>query len=314
MPLLTIKNLHTHFASHKAVDGLDLDINEGETVALVGESGSGKTMTALSIMQLVPPPGKICAGNILFQNNNLLERSEKEMQQVRGRHIGLVMQDPLAALNPVIRIGEQISEVLRHHFRHSRKKAHAEALDMLRTVQLEDIENTYNKYPHQLSGGERQRALIAIALACRPKLLIADEPTTALDVTIQSQVLNLLASLKKQFNLSLLLITHDLAIVSEVADRVAVMYAGKIVELASVRDLFQNPRHPYTQLLLQSMPKVHFEATEKIHKFEIHQTKTGLYTDTGCAFAPRCPLVREQCRATVPLQALGGGRLLRCIH
>ncbi len=314
MPLLSIQHLHTCFDRTNAVDGLDLDILKSETVALVGESGSGKSMTALSIMRLVPPPGKISDGKILFQKNNLLERSEKEMQRIRGRQLGLIMQDPLAALNPVIRVGEQVAEVLRHHFQYSRKTAKREALDMLRTVQLEAVETAYSKYPHQLSGGERQRVLIAAALAGRPQLLIADEPTTALDVTIQSQILNLLKSLKEQFNLSLLLITHDLGIVAEVADRVAVMYAGKIVEQAKTAELFHHPGHPYTQLLFHAMPKVSFEPGNKIHKFKIKNAQTGLHTGTGCAFAPRCPFVKEQCSATVPLKALGDGRFLRCIH
>lgn len=317
MPMLQIQNLNTFFQQNdglfQAVCGLDLEINKGETVALVGESGSGKTMTALSILQLVPPPGKIVDGQILFRHENLLDYSEKEMQRLRGRHIGLIMQDPLGALNPVIRVGEQVAEVLRHHFKYPRAKAKAEALDMLRTVQLDHVDKIYKKYPHQLSGGERQRVLIAIALACRPELLIADEPTTALDVTIQSQILTLLKSLKEQFHLSLLLITHDLGIVAELADRIAVMYAGKIVEHAATPDLFKEPRHPYTQLLLQAMPKVPFEPKHKIHKFT-KSAHTEVHTGTGCAFATRCPVMEEQCSTAVPIQTLENGRSVRCIH
>jgi len=318
MSLLSIENLQVFFEQKntviKAVNGLDLAVHEGETVALVGESGSGKSMTALSILRLVPSSGRIVNGGILFRDQNILAFTPKEMQQLRGKRIGLIMQDPLGALNPVIRVGEQIAEVLRQHFQYPRKEAKNEALSMMRTVQLTDVEKIYDKYPHQLSGGERQRILIAIALACRPQLLIADEPTTALDVTIQSQILDLLTSLKKQFNLSLLLITHDLGIVAQIADRVAVMYAGKIVEQAGTPDLFQDPRHPYTQLLLHAMPKVPFEASDKIHKFETKTNETTFSMESGCAFAGRCPVVKKQCSETVPVKLIDDGRLLRCIH
>lgn len=318
MNLLTIENLHIYFEQQKyvlkAVDGLDLSVKTGETVALVGESGSGKSMTAYAVLRLVPEPGKIVQGRIQFDDQNLLDLSPKDMQRIRGREIGLIMQDPFSALNPVIRVGEQVAEVVRHHFRYSRKKARADALEMLRTVQLANIEKTYEKYPHQLSGGECQRVLIAIALACRPKLLIADEPTTALDVTIQSQILNLLKSLKQQFNLSMLLITHDLGIVAEAADRVAVMYAGKIVEQATTLDLFQAPQHPYTQLLLNAMPKVPFEPNSKFYKFEIKPGEKELQSDTGCNFITRCPVAQEQCSTTVPLKIRQNGQLVRCIH
>ncbi len=318
MNLLTIENLHVYFQNQKhvvkAVDGLDLAVNAGETVALVGESGSGKSMTAYAVLRLVPEPGKIVQGRIQFDDHNLLDVPIKEMQRIRGRKVGLIMQDPLSALNPVIRVGEQVAEVVRHHFQYSRQKARHEALEMLHTVQLANIEKTYEKYPHQLSGGERQRVLIAIALACRPKLLIADEPTTALDVTIQSQILNLLKSLKQKFNLSLLLITHDLGIVAEAADRVAVMYAGKIVEQAATADLFQAPQHPYTQLLLSAMPKVPFEPTIKFFKFEINSGAKRLQSDVGCNFIARCPVAQEQCNRTVPLKIRHNGQLVRCIH
>ncbi len=318
MPLLEIQNLATYFHQKnetiKAVNGLDLTINSGETLALVGESGSGKTMTALSILQLVPYPGRIMNGRILFQNRDLTSLDDKEMQHIRGRHIGLIMQDPFSALNPVIRVGDQISEVIRHHFNASRKQAREQALEMMRIVQLAGVENKYKKYPHQLSGGERQRILMAIALACRPQLLIADEPTTALDVTIQSQILDLLRSLKEKFDLSLLLITHDLGIVAEMADRVAVMYAGRIVEQAVTHELFEKPLHPYTKTLLDAMPKVSFAATDKIYKFEIKTHGNALHSDAGCDFARRCPVAQPQCNSAVPLKIADNGRIFRCIQ
>jgi len=318
MPLLVVENLKTVF-SHKnrsldAVNGLNLSIDRGETVALVGESGSGKTMTALSILRLVPEPGRIIEGKIFFQGVDLLTLSRKQMQAVRGREIGLVLQDPLSALNPVMRVGEQLAEIFWYHFRYSHRQAKKEAKTMMQIVQLENGEEIYSKYPHELSGGQRQRMLIAIALACRPQLLIADEPTTALDVTIQYQILELLETLKKRLDLSLLLITHDLGIVAEIADVVAVMYAGKIVERARTSDLFSHPLHPYTQLLLQAMPKVHFEPNDKIHKFEIKNVQKALHTDTACQFAERCPFVQEQCSIAVPEKQMNNGRFVKCIR
>ncbi|MBN1483050.1 ABC transporter ATP-binding protein [candidate division KSB1 bacterium] len=317
MTLLEIKNLSVIFQnndeSFKAVDGLNLRINKGETVALVGESGSGKTISALSILRLVPEPGRIRDGKIVFQNQDLLLLHRKAMQAVRGKKIGLVMQDPLSALNPVIRVGEQLAEVLRFHFHYSPKKARSEAETMMQIVQLEQVEKVFVKYPHELSGGQRQRMLIAIALACRPDLLIADEPTTALDVTIQSQILALLKKLKHQFHLSLLLITHDLGIVAEMADKVAVMYAGQIMEQASTADLFGHPLHPYTQLLLSAMPKVLFEPNDKINKFEIKSERKALNTDAACHFHRRCPFAQAQCTQDVPEKSTTDGRFLRCI-
>lgn len=317
MALLEIKNLRVVFDDKnglfKAVDGLNLQINAGETVALVGESGSGKTLSALAILRLVPEPGRISEGKIIFQNNDIVLLDRRKMQAIRGKKIGLIMQDPLSALNPVIRVGEQISEVLRYHFHYDRKKAKVEAESMMRIVQLEQVDKLYRKYPHQLSGGQRQRILIAIALACKPELLIADEPTTALDVTIQSQILVLLKQLKSQFNLALLLITHDLGIVAEIADKVAVMYAGQIVEQAATADLFSHPLHPYTQLLLSAMPKVLFEAKDKIYKFEIRPERKALQSDAACHFQQRCPFAQAQCSQDVPEKTTIDGRLLKCI-
>lgn len=260
MMLLKIENLKIHFHSKgriiKAVDGMNLSMNKGEIVALVGESGSGKSITALSILGLVPSPGRIVDGKIIYKEKNLLNFTKQQMRAVRGREIGLVLQDPLAALNPLFRSGEQISEVLRHHFKLSKKEAKQESFKLMEKVQLSDVERIYNAYPHELSGGLRQRILIAIALAAQPALLIADEPTTALDSTIQKQILELLKKLQKEFELSILLITHDLGVVSEIADRVYVMNEGKIVESAHTRELFNNPQHPYTKALLDAMPKI----------------------------------------------------------
>ena len=260
MTVLKVENLKTYFFDKKqiikAVDGLTLSVAAGEIVALVGESGSGKSITALSILRLTPPPGRIVSGHIIYKSNNLLEFTERQMRTVRGREIGLVLQDPLSALDPLFKAGEQIAEVFRYHFNMSRRRAKMESLQLMEKVQLPDIERIYNAYPHELSGGLRQRVLIAIALAARPSLLIADEPTTALDATIQKQIIGLLKNLQSEFDLSLLLITHDLGVVSEIADRVYVMNAGQIVESAATEDLFQRPQHQYTKALLDAMPKI----------------------------------------------------------
>ncbi len=260
MSLLSIENLQTFFYDKnnitKAVDGLTVHVNSGEIVALVGESGSGKSVSALSVLRLVPPPGKIIGGSILYKDKNLLHLSKKEMQAVRGKEIGLVLQEPLSALNPLFKAGEQIAEVMRHHFKWPRKKARVETMLLMEKVRLEDVERIYNAYPHELSGGQRQRVLIAAALAARPNLLIADEPTTALDTTIQKQILELLKNLQNEFHLSLLLITHDLGVVAEIADRVYVMSSGKVVESAPTNELFQNPQHPCTRALIEAMPSL----------------------------------------------------------
>jgi ABC-type dipeptide/oligopeptide/nickel transport system ATPase component len=274
IPLLKIQGLKTHFfkpnETLRAVDDIDLEIHPGETLALVGESGCGKTTTAQSVFRLVPPPGRIVDGAIEFRGQNLLSLPEKQMAAIRGKEMGLILQDPLSALNPVMRVGEQISEVLRHHFALDRKTAKPRAFELMERVRLPDVGMIYNCYPHQLSGGQRQRILIAIALACRPALVVADEPTSALDVSIQSQVLALLKELKRDFQLSLFLITHDLGVVAQIADRVAVMYAGKIVEQSTTETLFATPRHPYTMALLEAIPRITFgnrieRQDEKIH-------------------------------------------------
>ena len=258
--LLEVKNLATHFPTReglvRAVDGVSFYLDSGELLGLVGESGCGKSMTALSVMRLVPPPGKITTGEILFEGRNLLKLSNREMRDVRGNDIAMIFQDPMTSLNPVFTVGEQIAEALRLHRRLSRRDARAGAIAAMREVSIPDPELRVNDYPHQLSGGMRQRVMIAMALACDPKLLIADEPTTALDVTIQAQILELLNHLRKTRDLAILLITHDLGVVAEVADRVAVMYTGKIVEESPVDELFARPKHPYTEGLLHSVPKL----------------------------------------------------------
>ena len=252
--LLKVENLRTAFGSLVAVDDVSFEVRKGETLGLVGESGSGKSVTAFSIIRLVQEPGRITGGRVLFQGRDLLALPEGEMRRVRGAGIGFVFQEPMAALNPVMRVGAHIAEALTVHGLASRSDARNRAVDLLRAVRITNPEQRVDDYPHQLSGGMRQRVMMAIALACKPPLLIADEPTTALDVTVQAQILELLRDMKREFDLSLLLITHDFGVIAETADRVAVMYRGKIVEEAPVRDIFRNPQHPYTKGLLASIP------------------------------------------------------------
>jgi peptide/nickel transport system ATP-binding protein len=253
-PLLKVENLRTAFGPLVAVDDVSFEVRKGETLGLVGESGSGKSVTAFSIIRLVQEPGQITGGRVLFQGRDLLALPEGEMRQVRGAGIGFVFQEPMAALNPVMRVGAHIAEALTVHGLASRSDARNRAVDLLRAVRITNPEQRVDDYPHQLSGGMRQRVMMAIALACKPPMLIADEPTTALDVTVQAQILELLRDMKREFDLSLLLITHDFGVIAETADRVAVMYRGKIVEEAAVRDIFRNPQHPYTKGLLASIP------------------------------------------------------------
>ena len=256
--LLEVENLRTVFESKTApvvaVDDVSFEVRKGETLGLVGESGSGKSVTAFSIIRLVQEPGRITGGRVLFQGRDLLALPESEMRRVRGAGIGFVFQEPMAALNPVMRVGAHIAEALTVHGLASRSEARARAIDLLRAVRIANPEQRVDDYPHQLSGGMRQRVMMAIAIACKPPLVIADEPTTALDVTVQAQILELLRDMKREFDLSLLLITHDFGVIAETADRVAVMYRGKIVEQAPVRDIFRNPQHPYTRGLLASIP------------------------------------------------------------
>jgi ABC-type dipeptide/oligopeptide/nickel transport system ATPase component len=253
-PLLRVENLTTTFGSLTAVNGVSFEVRKGETLGLVGESGSGKSVTAFSIIRLVQEPGTIAGGRVMFQGRDLLTLPESDMRHVRGAGIGFVFQEPMAALNPVMRVGAHIAEALTVHGLASRSEARSRAIDLLRAVRITNPEQRVDDYPHQLSGGMRQRVMMAIAIACKPPLVIADEPTTALDVTVQAQILELLRDMKREFDLSLLLITHDFGVIAETADRVAVMYRGRIVEEAPVRDIFRNPQHPYTKGLLASIP------------------------------------------------------------
>jgi ABC-type dipeptide/oligopeptide/nickel transport system ATPase component len=253
-PLLSVQNLRTVFGPVVAVNDASFELRKGETLGLVGESGSGKSVTAFSIIRLLQEPGRIDSGKILFQGKDLLALSEEDMRQVRGAGIGFVFQEPMSALNPVMKVGAHIAEALLVHGLASRRDARGRAIELLRAVKIVDPERRVDDYPHQLSGGMRQRVMMAIALACRPPLLIADEPTTALDVTVQAQILDLLREMKRQFDLSLLLITHDFGVIAETADRVAVMYRGQIVEQGPVRDILKHPQHPYTRGLLDSIP------------------------------------------------------------
>jgi oligopeptide/dipeptide ABC transporter ATP-binding protein len=299
-----------------AVDDVTFEVRAGETLGLVGESGSGKSVTALSIMRLIQPPGRIAGGTVTFRGRQLLALPEREMRAVRGAEIAIIFQEPMTALNPVFTIGDQIRETLTVHGRASGRNAHAQAIALLESVRIPDASSRVNDYPHQLSGGMRQRVMIAMALACNPKLLIADEPTTALDVTIQAEILELLGGLKKEFQLSILLITHDLGVVAEVADRVAVMYAGRIVEEAPVYDLFERPRHPYTEGLLRSVPKLTEGGLKRSRLQTIEGTVPNLLDlPPGCSFAPRCRYAIDECRVgEIPLEVIDGQRASRCIR
>jgi oligopeptide/dipeptide ABC transporter ATP-binding protein len=318
--LLEIRNLHTYFQTREglvcAVDGVSLYLDPGELLGLVGESGCGKSITALSIMRLIAPPGKIVAGEILFDGQDLLKLSNAEMRAARGNDVAMIFQDPMTSLNPVFTVGEQIAEALRLHRKLSRSAARAAAIDAMREVAIPDSELRARDYPHQLSGGMRQRVMIAMALACDPKLLIADEPTTALDVTIQAQILELLNNLRRTRELGVLLITHDLGVVAEVADRVAVMYTGQIVEASPVADLFAQPKHPYTEGLLRSVPKL-TEATvaKQLRLQTIDGTVPRLTAlPPGCHFEPRCPYRMPRCREQeIPLYPVADGVAARCV-
>src|SRR5712664_944857 len=318
--LLEVKNLKTYFPTRaglvRAVDDVSFYIDRGELLGLVGESGCGKSITALSIMRLIAPPGKIVAGQIIFDDKDLLKLANEEMRQIRGDDIAMIFQDPMTSLNPVYTVGEQIAEALRLHRRLSRTAARQAAIEAMKEVAIPDPERRVDDYPHQLSGGMRQRVMIAMALACDPKLLIADEPTTALDVTIQAQILELLDELRKNRELAVLLITHDLGVVAEVADRVAVMYTGRIVEESSVEELFARPRHPYTEGLLRSVPKLTAADVAKKERLETIEGTVPSPTDLppGCHFAPRCPHRMPRCtEEKIPLYDLEGGVKVRCV-
>jgi oligopeptide/dipeptide ABC transporter ATP-binding protein len=315
--LLEVRNLCTYFHTEeglgKAVDGVSFELRRGETLGLVGESGCGKSVSALSVMRLIPqPPGQIESGEILFAGRDLLRLSEEEMCRVRGDEIAMIFQEPMTSLNPVLTCGFQITESVILHQGVSKQEARNRAIEMLRLVGIPAPEQRVDEYPHQLSGGMRQRVMIAMALSCNPQLLIADEPTTALDVTIQAQILELLQRLQEELKMAVLMITHDLGVIAEVADRVAVMYAGQVVEYASTRDLFNSPQHPYTRGLMQSVPRLD-ESRERLDII------SGIVPDArefpeGCRFAPRCPLAEDRCRsASVELRALSEEHLGRCL-
>jgi oligopeptide/dipeptide ABC transporter ATP-binding protein len=303
--LLEIQSLQTHFVTDagtvRAVDGVNLTVRKGETLGIVGESGCGKSVTALSVLRLIPnPPGKIVGGKILLEGRNLLDLPEDEMRKVRGGSISMIFQEPMTSLNPVFTVGDQIAEGIRLHQRLSKRESWNKAIEMLRLVRIPDPERRVKEYPHQMSGGMRQRVMIAMALSCNPHLLIADEPTTALDVTIQAQILELLNQLKAELGMAVMLITHDLGVVADTAARVAVMYAGRVVEEAPVLELFTNPLHPYTQGLLNSIPRI-----EKSERRPRLQAIPGMVPDLldlprGCKFQARCSKVFEACRGEEP--------------
>ncbi len=315
-PLLNIVDLRAGFETERgflpAVDGVSLNVKRGEIVGVVGESGCGKSATAMSVMQLLPdPPGKVESGEIWYEGRDLLKLKRGEINRTRGSEIAMIFQEPMTSLNPTLTCGFQIAESLRYHQRLSRKEAKAAAVELLRHVGIPLPERRVHEYPHQLSGGMRQRVMIALALACRPKLLIADEPTTALDVTIQAQILDLLRRLRRELDMAVLLITHDMGVIAEMADRVVVMYAGKVVEEAAVAPFFRRPLHPYTIGLLEAIPPLH-EKRDKLNGIE--GTVPGLADrPRGCRFNTRCPLAEDICfRQEPPLAEAEPGRKVAC--
>ena len=323
--VLEVRNLKTYFFTEqgivKAVDDVSFSVPKGKTLGLVGESGCGKSVTAMSITRLIAPPGRIAGGEILLNGRNLIPLSERDMRQVRGAKISMIFQEPMTALNPVLTVGFQIAEAVLAHERVSKREAWARAVEAMKAVAIPDAEKRAEDYPHQLSGGMRQRIMIAMALVCRPALVIADEPTTALDVTIQAQILELLDSLREQYELSLILISHDLGVIAEVAETVAIMYAGKIVEMGPAMDVFHNPKHPYTEGLLRSVPRLGSSINRKDRLYAIEGMVPNLYQlPAGCSFAPRCYKKTVECTlAEIPLEPVpsadpSASRLVRCIH
>jgi len=314
--LIDIRNLRTHFFTDdgvvKAVDGVSFPIYKGKTLGVVGESGCGKSVTALSAMRLISPPGRIVEGEILFDGKNLATLPEPEMRSIRGLDISMIFQEPMTSLNPVFTIGYQIAEAVMLHLHLSKADAREHTIKMLEKVRIPSASTRVDEYPHQMSGGMRQRVMIAMALACNPKLLIADEPSTALDVTIQAQILDLMRDLQKEFGMSIMMITHDLGVVAELADHVAVMYASKVVEYAPVKDLFANPLHPYTLGLFRSRPSL---ATKKGERLNVipGSVPNPLHFPSGCKFHPRCPMVIERCKTVEPaLRELRPGHWVAC--
>jgi oligopeptide transport system ATP-binding protein len=314
--LLEINNLKTYFRTREgwvhAVDGVSFGIEEGEKLGVVGESGCGKSVTALSIMRLIPhPPGETIDGSILFGEQDLLEIPESAMRKIRGKQIGMIFQDPLTSLNPVLTIGYQLMEVLQLHLGLTSQQAKTRAIELLREVGIPEAERRIHSYPHQFSGGMRQRVMIAIALACRPQLIIADEPTTALDVTVQAQILDLISSISTEYKSAVMLITHDLGVVAGMADRVVVMYAGHVVEVAATDEIFANPRHPYTLGLLASVPRLDEDRQETLTPIE-GAPPDLLRPPEGCPFVPRCLFATNQCKVFPPLQNVGSNHVAAC--
>lgn len=316
--LLEVKNLKTYFYTEsgvaQAVDSVDFEIYPGETLGVVGESGCGKSVTSLSIMRLIPePPGKIVEGEIFFKGQDLIKLNEKEMRDIRGNEISMIFQEPMTSLNPVFTIGDQISETIILHKKVSKKEAMRQSVEMLQKVGIPLPEQRVHEYPHQLSGGMRQRVMIAMALSCNPELLIADEPTTALDVTIQAQILDLMNGLKSNLDMSIMMITHDLGVIAEVCDRVAVMYAGKVVEYTDVKTLFNNPRHPYTWGLMNSIPRLE-EEVERLTAIP-GIVPSALNFPEGCRYNTRCPMAQERCFKEEPaLTEVEDGHQARCFY
>ncbi|MDA2934402.1 ABC transporter ATP-binding protein [Acidobacteria bacterium AH-259-D05] len=302
-PQIEVRNLKTYFYTEdgvvRAVDGIDYVLGKGRTLGLVGESGCGKSVSALSVMRLISPPGRIVEGEILLDGLNLLDFSAAEMRQVRGNRVSMIFQEPMTSLNPVFTIGNQIIEAIRVHQQVSRSEARQRTIEMLRRVKISAAETRIDEYPHQMSGGMRQRVMIAMALACDPEVLIADEPTTALDVTIQAQIMELLAELQSDFQMSILLITHNLGLVAEVADDIAVMYASKVVEYTTTHELFASPLHPYTHGLLTSVPTLGMPRDRELNVIP-GQVPNPLHFPSGCKFHPRCPLAEERCKKEEP--------------
>ncbi len=316
--LLQVQDLHTHFRTPRgvarAVDGVTFGLAKGETLGIVGESGCGKSVTSLSIMRLVSPPGEIVSGSVLFEGRDLLLLDDAEMRALRGKDIAMIFQDPMTSLNPVFTVGDQLAEAVRQHEEIGRRASWSRAVEMLDTVSIPDPHRRVKSFPHEMSGGMRQRVMIAMALACRPSLLIADEPTTALDVTIQAQILELLAKLRDDMGLALLLITHDLGVVAEVCDRVAVMYAGQIIEEGTARQILKEPRHPYTHGLLKSVPRLRAGGHPASRLETIDGVVPSLYAlPEGCRFADRCHEVDPICsEGPIPLHDAGDGHTARC--
>ncbi len=321
MPLLEVEDLRTFFKTREgevhAVDGVSFALEKGKTLGIVGESGCGKSVTALSIMGLVPPPGRVVSGSVMFDGRNLIGRKQRELEDIRGREIAMIFQDPMTSLNPTLTIGTQITETLRRHLNMTREEARARAVALLQEVRIPNAAARLDDYPHRYSGGMRQRVMIAIALSCNPKLLIADEPTTALDVTVQAGVLDLLAELRAEHDMSMIIITHDMGVIAETADDIIVMYAGQVVEHASVLDLFDSPEHPYTEALLAALPQLEGENVREGRLVSIPGRPPDLIAPPpACRFAPRCQYAgQDDCALVAPeLREIRPGHWVRSAH